>query len=86
MNLNIHTTNSISIQNLNNEDGKDGKDGTDGKDAPPISVEAITQVLMDALGPALTLIDNPTDAIWDVILKATRERLAQLFNAQLEAL
>ena len=68
------------------KDGKDGKDGTDGKDAPPISVEDITQVLMDALGPALTLIDNPTDAIWDVILKATRERLAQLFNAQLEAL
>jgi hypothetical protein len=49
-------------------------------------VEDITQVLMDALGPALQLIDNPTDAIWDIILQATRERLSQLFNAQLEAL
>jgi hypothetical protein len=68
------------------KDGKDGKDGTDGKDAPPISAEDITQVLMDALGPALQLIDNPTDAIWDIILQATRERLSQLFNAQLEAL
>ena len=68
------------------KDGKDGRNGTDGKDAPPISVDDITQVLMDALGPALTLIDNPADAIWDIILQATRERLSQLFNAQLEAL
>ena len=68
------------------KDGTNGRDGTDGKDAPPISVEDITQVLMDALGPALQLIDNPADAIWDIILQATRERLAQLFNAQLEAL
>jgi hypothetical protein len=67
-------------------DGKDGKDGTDGKDGAPVSAETITQVLLDALGPALQLLDNPTDAIWDVILTATRERLAQLFNAQLEAL
>ena len=66
--------------------GPGGSQGPAGPAGPGASVEDITQVLMDALGPALTLIDNPADAIWDVILKATRERLAQLFNAQLEAL
>jgi len=66
--------------------GPAGQPGPSGPPGPGASADDITQVLMDALGPALTLIDNPTDAIWDVILKATRERLAQLFNAQLEAL
>ncbi len=66
--------------------GPPGPAGRDGTDGTGVTLDTVQTRLMEALAPALTLLDNPADAVWEAILGATRERLAALFNAQLEAL
>ena len=66
--------------------GPAGPKGDAGDAGPPPSPDALARIIQDVLGPELDALSRLPDAVWEAVLGGSRERLAKLWLATIEAL
>lgn len=66
--------------------GPAGPKGEPGDAGPPPSPDALAKIIQDVLGPELDALSRLPDAVWEAVLGGSRERLAKLWLATIEAL
>lgn len=66
--------------------GPAGPKGEPGDAGPPPSPDVLAQIIQDVLGPELEALSRLPDAVWEAVLGGSREKLAKLWVATIEAL